>query len=646
MVPMRFLYPILAVILSALPVSAQELFRGQDPDWVQTAALPVATDDLKALAEYGVLYLLSDQQIAWQGEERFTYLRTATEVTDRAGLEEAAAISIDFAPQFEAVTLTRLKVIRDGKEIDHLDLAIETFRREQGLENGVIDGSLTAFLQIPDLRVGDIVDYAYVRRALPLVKGANRGGIAYLEFTVPVAQTRLILNWPSDWPSYFSGWPKRVGYTQTPFAGGTRHMWLRNGHVPEPIEDNTPIDYDAAALIRYSADADWSGVVGALSPYYMADYPLGKTWDDKVNAIRNNYFTDGERAVAALRAVQEELRYVSLSIGAGGIFARKPEEVTASGYGDCKDKALILKVMLDRLGIEAYVALTDLDEGYALPKAKPYLGAFDHAIVRATVDGVEFWMDPTRSHQGGDLYTSATPDYGFALPLTGDQQILEAIYISPDTQRSRWSEERYNFTLAGAFLAVTTVFQGEAADDYRARLANTPKRDIERDYVDYYSGLYPGLRQVLPLGVTDDVAMNQITVEERYMLPAPALFADGLREDFGFGAEDFADNLPDALVGARKAPMFAGSAASFSHTVTITNAPINFTPPEAVTRENAAFNFYFEGWETGDGGMTLQWTYHRNSPIVRPDEVAGVLDDAQAVEDASWFTWDLRPEVE
>jgi hypothetical protein len=92
--------------------------------------------------------------------------------------------------------------------------------------------------------------------------------------------------------------------------------------------------------------------------------------------------------------------------------------------------------------------------------------------------------------------------------------------------------------------------------------------------------------------------------------------------------------------------MFAGSAANFSHTVTVTNAPISFTPPDGVTRENAAFNFYFEGWETGDGGMTLQWTYNRNKPVIRPDEVVGVLADAQDVEDNSWFTWDLRPEVD
>jgi Domain of Unknown Function with PDB structure (DUF3857) len=646
MVAMRFIYPLLALILTILPLSAQELFRGDAPDWVQPATLPVADDDLTALAEYGIFYLLSDQQVAWQGGERFAYQRTATLVTDRAGLEEAAAVSIDFDPAFEAVTLTQLHVIRAGKVIDHKDLTAEMFRREEGLEYGVIDGSLTAFLQIPDLRVGDVVDLAYVRRTLPMVEGDNRGGRADLEYSVPVAQSRVILNWPTDWPTYFSGWPQRVEYSQTPYDGGMRHQWVRLNHVPAEIEDNTPVEHDTDATIRYSADADWSGIAAGLTPYYMADYPLGKAWDDKVNAIRNEYFSDAERAIAALRLVQDEVRYVSLSVGAGGIFARKPEEVTASGFGDCKDKALLLRIMLDRLGIEAYVALTDIDEGYGLPRVKPYLGAFDHAILRVTVDDYDYWMDPTLSHQGGDLYSIAAPDYGFALPLKGDQQSLEAILVWPDRQWLRWSEERYHFTLPGVFLGVTTTFTGAAADDFRARLANTPKRDIAADYLDYYAELYPGLRQLLPLGVSDDMVMNQVTVEERYFLPTPSLSENGLREDFGFGAEDFADNLPDAQAGPRVAPMFAGAVASYSHTVTITNAPINFTPPEPVSRDNAAFDFYFEGWETDYGGMTMQWSYNRKNPVVRADDVAGVLADAQTVEDNSWFTWDLRPEVE
>jgi hypothetical protein len=84
---MRFLYPLLALILTVLPLSAQELFRGTAPDWVQPITVPDPTPALLEMAEDGQLYVLSDQQVAWAGEERFTYQRTATKVTERAGLE-------------------------------------------------------------------------------------------------------------------------------------------------------------------------------------------------------------------------------------------------------------------------------------------------------------------------------------------------------------------------------------------------------------------------------------------------------------------------------------------------------------------------------------------------------------------------------
>src|SRR5690606_21899698 len=139
------------------------------------------------------------------------------------------------------------------------------------------------------------------------------------------------------------------------------------------------------------------------------------------------------RAFAALRLVQDELRYVSLSVGAGGYWARKPQEVIASGFGDCKDKALLLAVILKRLGIEAAVALTDVDAGPALPEEVPMLGAFDHAIVRIRHDGASHWVDPTASHQGGGFSTAAPPPFAWALPLTGpDQRGLEPIPVTPE----------------------------------------------------------------------------------------------------------------------------------------------------------------------------------------------------------------------
>jgi hypothetical protein len=49
----------------------------------------------------------------------------------------------------------------------------ETIRRESQLENGIINGQLTSFLEIHDVRIGDILEYAYT------IKGFNAEGVYY-----------------------------------------------------------------------------------------------------------------------------------------------------------------------------------------------------------------------------------------------------------------------------------------------------------------------------------------------------------------------------------------------------------------------------------------------------------------------------------
>ncbi len=636
---------LVALLFTLLPATAQELFTGPNPNWVEVIGLPDATPALLENATDGVLFLLSDEQVSWQGDEMLTYFRAATLVTDRSGMESAATLQFVFDPVFENLTLTRLAVIRDGQVIDHTEtIQADILRREIQLEDGIIDGNLTALLQVPDVRIGDIVDYSFLRRTLPVIDVANRAGTAHLEYDVPVVLTRVAVNWPDVWPIYISGWPASVEYTQTPGDGIVRHLWTRRDHLPVVTEDMVPPGYSESTAIQYTALPDYSGIAAGLSDFYLSSYPLGPEWDAKLRAIMAEHATDEARIIAALRAVQDDLRYVSLSIGDGSLLARLPAVTTASGYGDCKDKALLLRNMLDKMGIEAYVALTDLDEGHGLPARKPSLWSFDHAIVKVLVDGVDYWMDPTASHEGGDLYSYAAPDYGFALPLTGpNQQSLEPISLGYASTWSSYVDEVYDFSLLGVYFTVTTNWDGPAANDYRYNLGSSSRNAISQDYLNYYAERYPGIRLLAPIEVTDDRLGNRITVVERYLIPTPALYENGLREDFEFAAEDYTDDFPLAA-GPRTAPLDLGAPTSFFHRVSVFDAPIDFTLPDSASVYNDAFgfNFYAYGGEQS-GDMVLEWSYTGTNRVIAPPAVEQVLTDAAIVAENAWFTWDLRP---
>lgn len=636
---------IMAITTGAL---AQGFTRADPPDWIDLPALPDSSAALMPLAQGGIYYLLGDRQIRWQGEVEEDYYRNAVLVTDRAGLEEAATLKYDFNPAFEQAILTRLQIVRGDQVIDLRDtLKEEIFRRETRLDEGIIDGTLTAVLQIPDLRVGDVLDSALILRGKTAVPGAPFGDTGRLEFGEPVSLERLLVHWPKDLAIHIGPLPQASGVTYVTWPGAdgeTIHEWRASNLAPVQIEDNTSYDADIRAKVRFSSAANWGTVAGTLSPYYSASYALTPDWQAKVEAIRKAHATDAARVTAALRLVQDDIRYVSLSVGAGGYFARFPQEVITSGFGDCKDKALLLRVMLTALGVESYVALTDIDAGYGLKLEQPLLGVFDHAIVKAVIGGKTVWMDATATHEGGAVDTASPPDYGFALPLAGATQTrMEPIPIDPGTFWQVEVEEQYDFRLLGVFFKVTSVFGGEAANDRRRHYAVTPASTQSQDYLRYYVDRYPGLQILEPLVLVDDRPSNRFIVKESYFLPQPALFKNGLREDFPFGTENFASNLPDIEIGKRKSSLYSGAASSHQHRVVVTGAPINFETPEAKQITNDAFDFSFSAKEDGEGAMTLLWTYQRTGSVVAASKVPNVIQDVRAVADEIWWTWNLVP---
>ena len=645
---MRFLLGVLLLVSLPITALAQDLLRADAPDWVELAEIPEADPALLRASRDGVFYPLVDTQVAWQGETKFSYFRLVTEVIDRAGLERAATVSSDFDPAFETLTLTRLEVHRDGQTMSYRDdLASEIFRRETRLEAGIIDGTLTAHLQVPDLRVGDIVDMAFLHESAPILEGANRAGGSRLEFSVPVGLTRHVAHWPADWPFHLGTLPDRVEHNATAMGTTIRHEWRRAAHLPPPNEEMTPVEADPDAVLRYGAWSDWTPLSRVLSPYYLANYSLPPDWEAKLDTIRTDHDGDIARASAALRLVQDEIRYVGIEVGAGGYFARPPVTVARQGFGDCKDKALLLRVMLNRLEIAAYPALTHIDRGYALTTAQPAVGAFDHMILRIDIDGKSYWADPTGSHEGGTLDIATPPDYGYALALTGSADDgLEAIDVSNAPSWQSQTTESFRFTFAGAFLTVSTEYRGASANSRRYAWATEPHDEIGRGYLDFYSRRYPGIRQVMPITFEDDRASNLIRMKEHYAIPKAALNDNGLSEDFYFAAEDFGNYYPDYQSSPRTTPLTAGMSKKHRHIVEVSGAPINFNPPKDVAIENPAFAYSFKGKAPGEGKLRMEWQFETRARVVPAGEVAGVISDARKIGDSMGFGWNLDPDEE
>jgi transglutaminase-like putative cysteine protease/tetratricopeptide (TPR) repeat protein len=107
---------------------------------------------------------------------------------------------------------------------------------------------------------------------------------------------------------------------------------------------------------------------------------------------------DPQAKLAAIAEhVQRALTYKAVAFGRG---ARIPNEATSilkNRYGDCKDHSLLLRSMLEAVGIKCYLALVNFGE--PIIEDQPSTSQFDHMIVYVPDCGGQSWcMDVTGKH--------------------------------------------------------------------------------------------------------------------------------------------------------------------------------------------------------------------------------------------------------
>ncbi|KOB43683.1 transglutaminase, partial [Xanthomonas arboricola] len=186
---------VLAVVASVIaPARASEAPRmAPPPDWVIADAVPD-----KVPGASGLRYELVSDQVDLTGAAPQAYRRLSYTVQRAKSLDEAGQISIDYQPQYQQLALNSLEVWRDGKRIDMRKQAhYARLRRESGLEDGLIDGALTLSITLPDLRVGDRVDYGVTITGSNPVFGKGYYDVFDARYGVPLGERRVRVRHPA-----------------------------------------------------------------------------------------------------------------------------------------------------------------------------------------------------------------------------------------------------------------------------------------------------------------------------------------------------------------------------------------------------------------------------------------------------------------
>jgi transglutaminase-like putative cysteine protease len=366
-----------------------------------------------------------------------SFTRIVALMENSTGVQDSGSLTFSFDPGYQQLLFHSLRIHRQGRVLNRLDESkIRIIQPEPELGGHLLTGTQTALIFVEDLRVGDVLEYAYtIHGANPVLNG-HYAARWVVQSGAPIQRQRLRLVWTSASPIYLRRHLTDAEPKIEPSGAGTNYLWDFENLPAISFEGNTPAGFQPYPYIELSDFSAWSRVVAwALPLYEFTSSDLPPELHDLVAKWQKDSSANEERARLAVDFVQDELRYTGLELGPDSFRPAPPFETFRLRYGDCKGKALLLCVLLKAMNIEAYPALVNASALAEVARRLPSPFAFNHAIVKILLDGKTLWIDATQSHQGGTLPERHVPAYGKALVLKKAVTSLED--IPPSDHNSR-----------------------------------------------------------------------------------------------------------------------------------------------------------------------------------------------------------------
>ena len=573
----------------------------------------------------GTYYLLSDRQVRVAGSSREVFGRYARQIVNDAGLEGSSQISLEFEPSYQSLTFHWVRVRRGDQWLNRLVPAkIEVIQRETELESQIYDGRLSAVLFLEDLRVGDILDFAYTLTGANPVLGGRYLDSFSVDWSAPVHHMRFRLLWPSNRKLSVRNHATNLAPTGRERGATSELVWERKDAAPLKGESSLPPGAGPWGFVELSEFESWSQVVDWGLRLFEAGSDLPQDLEAKVEEWRRDAKGQAEQTVRALRFVQDEVRYLGFEMGTSSHRPAPPAIVFRRRFGDCKDKSLLLCTLLRRLGLAAHPVLIHTSEGPALPEGLPSPLAFNHAVVAADLGGTRYWLDPTISGQGGRLGSIPFPPYGNALVLEPGSDGLSALPVVPPANPSVVAHEIFtakDFD-APVELRVETRYEGADADGVRRDHQHRSRDDVASSYLKFYAQNYPKIRSLGSVESEDDREANVLLVRERYSIP-------------GFWSRDekarkrpTAEVFPSALQGAvpgpisplRRMPLAQSHPTRVRHVTEVVLPEDWALPGEAEKLEDDRIRFRFKS-TYADRRLKLEYDYETLSDTVPAAEL-------------------------
>jgi transglutaminase-like putative cysteine protease len=576
------------------------------PSWVKTISLEPAKLEKGEDDHGGTSYLLLDRQEN-VGLSTFFY-HEARQITSDNGVQNGASITVSFDPSYQKLVFHSIQLWRGGTMANRLDRSqIKLFQREKDMESFLYDGAYTAQCELEDVRVGDVIEFAYSILGDNPVKKGRYSNLFYLDWSSPVRRVVTRIVYPTARKLNFLNKNRQVKPVVTTRNEMTEWFCDEKNVPGRRTDPDVPVDYDPHARVQVTEYSSWRELVEWALPLYETEASLSPDLQAEIAKLREIPKAE-ERILAALRFVQEQVRYLGIESGIGSHRPTAPGEVLRRRFGDCKEKALLLTTLLRQIGIEAAPALVSSSLRGSVSERLPAPGDFDHVIVQVTNGTATHWLDATRASQRGPLSQIYVGDFRWALVLRPGTTELTAYAPPRDSLPRKDFTENYRIPAPGGTgeLDVVSEFHGLAAEKTRAFFRESSREKVEKLYLQYYARRFPRIRVRQSFGYEEMPDENGCRIKEFYSIPEIWTASDEESYELGLYPAEVENAMGSPASSQRDDPL------ALNHPVNVTqkiNARM-FDDWSVKTKDQVETNAFYRYAEKATiRGSRLQFTF-------------------------------------
>jgi len=466
------------------------------PDWLRAAAqqkLPAYPDDPIAVTLLDELQTTVKDNGEIEQRHRVAYKLLRPEARDAE--YSYAAVSFDNETKvssFKAWTITSTGHELALGDKDALETSLSTYE--------VFTDIRARVMKFLEANPGSVVGYEYVQRQRPFVFEDDW----WFQDRIPVKQARFVLQLPAGWE--FSVRWFNYPEQKPQISGSSQHVWEINDIPAVEKEEDMPPRTAVAGWIgvkyfprdpamRAKTTGSWKDLGLWYDNLTQSTRSASPQIKQKVAELTSGISDPVEKMRALTTYVQRQIRYAAIEVGIGGYQPHPAADVFAHRYGDCKDKATLLNVMLHEIGVESYYVVIDSDRGIVRPDYPSM--HFDHVIVAirlpqdldspslyAVVDhpslGRLLFFDPTDEYVPlGYLPWQLQNSYGLVVAPDGGE--IVALPLLPPSTNRLLRTAKFSLTPAGDLSGDVQELRwgGPAYEDRAAFLEAQPSKRAE-----------------------------------------------------------------------------------------------------------------------------------------------------------------------